>query len=157
MGKFALFIVVINIGFIVLVELVVEARNVVLRIVWGKEKTALYRQWEKARSKRIRQGPGVSPLPETPAEAVPATIDMRSVRSSLFATLVVTILLILLQSYLTARFTLFYHFFAGYGYWPIIIVASVVSLAIHMSARHGWLMISILIGSYLLFGAILYR
>jgi hypothetical protein len=157
--KFALFILVINIGFIVLAEIMVEVRNLILKITWGREKLKAYRKWEKARSRNFRGSQKVINQPESQASPFSQPINLKpeSVKAPLSFTLIGTILLIILQAYLMARFTLFYHGLAGSRFLPLIFIASIVSLIIHLSARHGWLMISILLSSYLLFGALIYR
>jgi hypothetical protein len=157
--KFSLFILVINIGFIVLVEIMVEVRNLILKITWGREKLKAYRKWEKARSRNFRGSQKVINQPEAQAYpgSQPINLKPESVKAPLSFTLIGTILLIILQAYLMARFTLFYHVLAGSQFFPLIFIASIVSLIIHLSARHGWLMVFILLSSYLLFGAVLYR
>ena len=159
MLKFALFILVINIGFIVLAEMMVEARNLILKITWGREKFEAYRKWEKARSLIFRASQKHIYQPESQASPFSQHINGKpeSVKTPLFSTLIATILLIILQAYLMARFTLFYHRLAGSRFLLLLFVASLISLVIHLSARHGWLMVFILLSSYLLFGAVLYR
>jgi hypothetical protein len=71
--------------------------------------------------------------------------------------LIVSFSLIIVQSYLMARFTLFYHVLTGSQFLLLTIIASVVSLIIHLSARHGLFMAFILLSSYFVFGAIMYR
>ena len=159
MLKFALFILVINIGFIVLAEMMVGARNLILKITWGREKFEAYRKWEKARSRNFRGSQKVINQPESKAYpgSQPINGKPESVKAPLSFTLIGTILLIILQAYLMARFTLFYHGLAGSRFLLLLFVASLISLVIHLSARHGWLMVFILLSSYLLFGAVLYR
>ena len=159
MLKFSLFILVINIGFIVLVEIMVEVRNLILKITWGREKLKAYRKWEKARSRNFRGSPKVLNQPESQAYPgnQPSNVKFESVKAPLACTLIATILLIIFQAYLMARFTLFYHGFAGSRFLLLMFIASIISLVIHLSVRHGWLMISILLSSYLLFGALIYR
>ena len=159
MLKFSLFILVINIGFIVLVEIMVEVRNLILKITWGREKLKAYRKWEKARSRNFRGSPKVLNQPKSQAYPgnQPINVKFESVKAPLSFTLIATVLLIIFQAYLMARFTLFYHGFAGFRFLLLMFVASIISFVIHLSARHGWLMISILLSSYLLFGALIYR
>jgi hypothetical protein len=157
--KFVIFIIVINIGFIVLVDIMVEIRNLILKMTWGREKFEAYRKWEKARSLIFRASQKHIYQPESQASPFSQPINLKpeSVKAPLSITLIGTILLIILQAYLMARFTLFYHGLAGSRFFLLLFVASLISLVIHLSARHGWLMVFILLSSYLLFGAVLYR
>jgi hypothetical protein len=157
--KFIIFIIVINIGFIVLVEIMVSIRNLILKMTWGTEQYEIYRQWEKVRSRKLRQIQRIS-LPNNSSgnpDNQPVNIKPEAVRLPLISILVVTIFLIILQAYLMARFTIFYHVLSGSQFPLLTIIASVITLIIHLSARHGVLMASILLSSYILFGAIMYR
>lgn len=159
MGRFAIFIIVINIGFIVLVEIMVEVRNLIMKMIWGREKFEVYRTWERARSRNPRQVRNLFRQTENLRDPHNKTITVNpeSVKGPLFSTLITAIILIFIQAYLMARFTLFYHGLTGYTFLPLVLVASIVSLLIHLSARHGWITISILLSSYLLIGVLLYR
>jgi flagellar biogenesis protein FliO len=157
--KFAIFIVVMNIGFIVLADMMVEVRNLILKMIWGRKKFEVYRTWEKTRSRNLRQAQkvGLQVDPSKESDTPSINSNPESVKGPLFSTLITTIILIIIQGYLMVRFTLFYHGFTGYQFLPLIFAASIISLIFHLSARHGWLMVSLLLSSYLLLGAILYK
>jgi hypothetical protein len=157
--KFVLFIIVVNIGFIVLVDIMVEVRNLILKMTWGRERYETYRQWEKVRSRKLRLDQGVSLPNESPGNPSNQSVHVKpeSVKLPLISMLIVSFSLIIVQSYLMARFTLFYHVLTGSQFLLLTIIASVVSLIIHLSARHGLFMAFILLSSYFVFGAIMYR
>ncbi|MCX5886020.1 MAG: hypothetical protein NT096_08955 [Proteobacteria bacterium] len=159
MLKFVLFIIVINIGFIVLVDIMVEVRDFMLKMTWGREKFEAYRQWEKARFHNLRQAQRVSLQNESSGNSSHQSVNVKpeSVKPPLISILIVTICMIILQAYLMARFTLFYHVLSGSQFLLLTIIASVISLIIHLSSRHGLFMAFILISSYFVFGAFLYR
>lgn len=159
MLKFSFFITVIHIAFMVLSEIMILFRNLAFKIIWGKSRYEKYINWEKGRALKFKKR-GQYPLPHNlliNSEVHFPSGAINSKKIVILTTLIFSFILIIFQAYLMARFTLFYHHFSGFQILPLIFITSIISVIFHLSARHGFLMVFVLLSFYYLFGVLIYQ